>query len=294
MCFLDNNNNINNNMFLLGNYANTAHRDWESDKDVVDSNVDPKDCRDIAYQLIHGETGKNFNVILGGGRRKFLPKTTIDEEGTAGERLDGVNLIDEWLSDKESKHGKYVWNKQQLLDVPDDTEYLLGLFESDHCQYHIDANPETEPTLAEMTESAIKLLSKGDNGYYLFVEGGRIDHAHHDTKVKKALDETVQFSEAIQKAVDLTDESDTLIVVTSDHAHTMSYSGYPERGNDILGIAGEADDKLPYLTLTYANGPGYKPVDKDGKRPDYRNEDLSKCNLISHSFTNLNFNNYFR
>ncbi|CAG2067383.1 unnamed protein product [Timema podura] len=64
--------------------------------------------------------------------------------------------------------------------------------------------------------------------------GGRIDHAHHGTSAKKALDETVQFHEAVRVAAELTEEKDTLIVVTSDHAHVMSYSGYPTRGNDIL------------------------------------------------------------
>jgi alkaline phosphatase len=64
--------------------------------------------------------------------------------------------------------------------------------------------------------------------------GGRIDHAHHDTKAHLALDETVEFAKAVQAATDLTDEEDTLIVVTADHAHTMSISGYPARGNDIL------------------------------------------------------------
>lgn len=212
---------------------------------------------------------------MGGGRKNFLPNDVEDEEGHLGKRLDGKNLIKEWLQDKTSVNGKYVWNKEQLLSLPKDTTHVLGLFEHDHCQYHLDANPETEPTLAEMTEAAIKILSRGTEGFFLFVEGGRIDHAHHDVYARRALDETVQFSEAIQKAVDITNEEDTLIVVTSDHAHTLSYAGYPDRGNDILGIAGTADDGLPYLTLTYANGPGYKPVDASGKRPNYYNENIS-------------------
>lgn len=61
------------------------------------------------------------------------------------------------------------------------------------------------------------------------VLGGRIDHAHHSTKAQKALDETLQFAEAVELAVNLTDSADTLIVVTSDHAHTLSFSGYPVR-----------------------------------------------------------------
>lgn len=66
--------------------------------------------------------------------------------------------------------------------------------------------------------------------------GGLIDLGHHDNKARKALDETVQFSEAIQAAVDITNQKDTLIIVTADHSHTMMMSGYPKRGNDILGV----------------------------------------------------------
>jgi alkaline phosphatase len=59
--------------------------------------------------------------------------------------------------------------------------------------------------------------------------------AHHETKAHISLDETVEFAKAIKAAVDLTDEEDTLIVVTADHAHTITLSGYAERGNDIFG-----------------------------------------------------------
>lgn len=58
---------------------------------------------------------------------------------------------------------------------------------------------------------------------------------HHDTKAHLALDETVEFAKAIKAAADLTDEEDTLIVVTADHAHAMTYNGYPVRGNNIFG-----------------------------------------------------------
>jgi alkaline phosphatase len=59
--------------------------------------------------------------------------------------------------------------------------------------------------------------------------------AHHDTKAQLSLDETVEFAKAVQAAVSLTNEEDTLIVVTSDHSHTLTVSGYPVRGNPIFG-----------------------------------------------------------
>lgn len=241
---------------------------------MVRSNASVSDCPDIAHQLIYGETGKNLNVIMGGGRQKLLPRGKMDEEGKPGQRLDGKNLIEEWKQVKKNKNAKYIWNRSQLLSLPP-TDYLLGLFEGGHMQYHLDADPKKEPTLAEMVEAAIKVLSKGDQGFFLFVEGAEIDIAHHETLAKKALDETVEFSKAVQKASDLTSPLDTLIVVTSDHAHTMSLVGYPTRGNDILGNADEGLDKLPYSTLSYANGPGYIS-EKNGKRHDLNDDDKRK------------------
>lgn len=114
---------------------------------------------------------------------------------------------------------------------------------------------------------------------YLLSLGGRIDHAHHDTQAHLALDETVELAKAVEKALSLTDSADTLIVVSSDHSHTMTIAGYPSRGNDILGAADiyTADDKLEYITLSYANGPGYRSehlnVDTNElERPDVAKE----------------------
>lgn len=157
--------------------------------------------------------------------------------------------------------------------MSDQTEYVLGLFSKEHTPYNMDRNPSLDPSLEEMTRKAIRLLSKGHKGYFLFVEGGRIDHAHHESQAQKALNETIEFHKAVEAAIEMTDDEHTLILVTSDHAHTMTVSGYPTRGNDILGLAGDADDKLPYSTIAYANGPGYKKEEK-GRRLD-----LSKDNM---------------
>jgi len=65
--------------------------------------------------------------------------------------------------------------------------------------------------------------------------GGRIDHGHHQGRAKYALEEMIDFNEAVQRAVSLTNSNDTLIVVTADHSHVMTIGGYPSRGNPILG-----------------------------------------------------------
>lgn len=71
----------------------------------------------------------------------------------------------------------------------------------------------------------------------------------------------------------MTSDTDTMLVVTADHAHTMSFSGYASRGNKITGIAGTGQDKLPYSTLNYANGPGFKSF-SNGQRYNISRDNL--------------------
>lgn len=70
----------------------------------------------------------------------------------------------------------------------------------------------------------------------MLVEGGRIDQAHHDNMALRALDETVVMDRAVALAQKLTNEKDTLIIVTADHSHAFNINGYPVRGNPITGI----------------------------------------------------------
>ncbi|XP_023936812.2 membrane-bound alkaline phosphatase-like [Bicyclus anynana] len=254
-----------------GIYARAAERNWETDADVLADGVDVDACPDIAHQLVHLAPGNQFKVILGGGRREFLNITSVDDEGTPGKRTDGRNLIEEWQADKARRNVtyQYAWNHEQLLQANATLpEYLLGLFESDHLRYNLETDHTTEPTLAELTEVAIRMLSRNEKGFFLFVEGGRIDHAHHDNQVHLALDETIELSAAVARALQLLDEKDSLIVVTADHTHVMAFNGYSTRGADVLGPSNMRDSAgVPFMTLSYTNGPGRRP-DVDGRRPD--------------------------
>ncbi|CAG9804104.1 unnamed protein product [Chironomus riparius] len=238
-----------------GTYAKTANRDWESDFDM-NNFTDTKECSDIAKQLVTECPGNKLNVIFGGGRRKFLSENIIENDAR-GERLDGRDLIDEWLQHQKSPTAHYVSNRTELLALDySKIDHIMGLFADSHLEYNLN-NDNDEPSLKEMTLAAIEILKKNDKGFVLFVEGGKIDLAHHDNMAHLALDETAEFDKAIQSAVKITDEKDTLIVVTADHSHTMTLSGYSHRGRDILGFNTEISDmdSMPYLTLSYANGP---------------------------------------
>jgi alkaline phosphatase len=157
-------------------------------------------------------------------------------------------------------------------------------------QYEADRanDPAGEPSLTEMTVKAIETLDRNPRGYTLMVESGRIDHAHHASNAWRALTDTIELSNAVAAAAEMVDLRETMIVVTADHSHVFTISGYPTKGNDILGLVRGnlstgapapnptlASDGWPYTTLSYANGSnagrqnltGVDTTDPDFKQP---------------------------
>ncbi|XP_046572230.1 alkaline phosphatase-like [Haliotis rubra] len=264
-------------------YAHVTNRNWEGDSKMVGVTGG---CKDIAEQLV--EDNPDIQVLLGGGRMFFTPNTALDPDEGNNEaqrehgRRDERNLIDAWKNRMAANKQKYryVTNLTDFNNVdPLETDFLLGLFNQDHMQFEAERqqNPNKEPSLAAMTDKAIRILRKNPKGYFLFVEGGRIDHAHHVNRVALALSDTVAFSEAVSRADNLTNHRDTLIVTTADHSHTMMMAGYPSRGNNILGVVDTSldDDNLTYTTLIYGNG---RNVNYGGRR-----------NLTNDVTTNVNY-----
>lgn len=249
------------------NYAHSADRNWEDDTGVGAQGI-AAGCRDIARQLVEFEAGDGVDVIFGGGRANFFPKGWIDPEykKALGRRSDGSNLVEQWLAAAPSR--EYAWNTDGFTKLDPNAKQVMALFEPSHMQWEANRAKDTagEPSLAELTQAAIERLAKGsDKGYYLVVEGGRIDHGHHAGSAYLALEDTLAFDAAVQQALSQVDLRDTLILVTADHSHTLTISGYPARGNPILGkvrlpggeFLPDANGQ-PYTTLGYANGPGYQ------------------------------------
>jgi len=255
-----------------GCYSHVPFRFWEDDSRMSTEARDDA-FPDIARQLVEFDHGDGIEVALGGGRSHFKPRGVVDPEdaGRAGGRLDGRDLTRDWIGAREGS--AYVWNLEQFRNIDvSTTQHLLGLFEPSDMNWEADrASDESgEPSLAEMTGLAIDLLSKDEDGFFLMVEAGRIDHGHHAGNAYRALTDTIALSDAVRLALEKTDPSETLIVVTADHSHTLTISGYPKRGNPILGkVVGlnwfsDGEDQIgldalkkPYTTLSYANGPGY-------------------------------------
>ncbi|SMC25703.1 alkaline phosphatase [Andreprevotia lacus DSM 23236] len=237
-------------------YSHVCHRDAEND---------------IAAQFVPGGAGYNskladgVDVLLGGGRQFF--QTTKD----GGKRADGRDLI----AELKGKGYSYASNKAELdaIDVSKTKKYV-GLFTSSHMSYDLDRDASKEPSLADMTVKALQTLKQNNKGYFLMVEGGRIDHALHETTARKALQDTVAFDTAIKAAIDEVKKTDptlknTLIVVTADHDHTLVLNGYAARTGKtsasspgVLGllrnytdgqIAKDADG-MPFTIIGFGNG----------------------------------------
>ncbi|ELU03915.1 hypothetical protein CAPTEDRAFT_122379, partial [Capitella teleta] len=256
-------------------YAHSVTCDWESDADI------PKDQRDkcpgvkdIADQLIT-ENG-HLRVVLGGGRSKFTPIDVEDGEirNATGNRLDQRNLIEVRMkSSKENMNAIYV-TKQSEFDAvdPENTEFLLGLFEPSHMKFEVDRANDTwgEPSISQMVDKAIQILKRGPKGYVLVVEGGRIDEGHHLNNAYRANEDTIALSDAVSTAMDLNCENDTLVVVTADHGHVFSFGGYHMINEDIYDMD-MADDEKPYTLMNYANGRGWFEHRNGQLRKDLRN-----------------------
>ncbi|WP_221800121.1 alkaline phosphatase [Oceanobacter mangrovi] len=240
-------------------YAHTSERDWEANSDLSEEAVN-NGCHDIARQLIEEGFGNGLDVAMGGGRRNFQ----LEQQG--GNRTD-TDLVADF--EKRYPQGQYLASRNDLLGMNANTP-ILGLFARSHMAYAHDRD-DSQPSLTEMTFAAIQVLQQQtrgqDKGYVLVVEGARIDHANHAGNAYRALTDTIEMAHAAEFADRLTDDSDTLIVVTADHSHTLSMAGYPGRGNSILGLVSNAGklsrstDGAPYTTLGYANGLGGNAVD---------------------------------
>ena len=265
-------------------YAKSADRNWEDISDMPADAVS-RGCVDIASQLVEFEANlkKSFpgakringiEVVMGGGRRHFLPKDAAFNSPDAqslveGDRTDGRDLTAQWKA--AYPNGIYVYDQSGFDAIdPESTERVFGLFNESHMQYEEDRHNDIsgEPSLTEMTNKAIDILDNNNKGYFLMVESGRIDHGHHAGSAYSALTDTIEFAEAVQAAVDATDPEDTLIIVTADHSHVFTIAGYPKRGNPILGkvVSVGSDqpaldsDGLPYTTLGYTNGLGFRDL----------------------------------
>ncbi|OWK53299.1 Alkaline phosphatase, tissue-nonspecific isozyme [Lonchura striata] len=239
-------------------YAHSANRDWYSDGEMPPDALQGG-CKDIARQLVENIPEIEVILGGGRKYMFPKNVSDVEyphEEKQRGTRLDGRNLVQAWREAKpRGKVAEYVWHRQGLLALNlSRVDFLLGvlvppkevaislemlvhslemlvhplemlvcpqgcLFEPGDMMYELDRNNNTDPSLSEMVSVAIRMLQKNPRGFFLLVEGGRIDHGHHEGKAKQALHEAVELDRAIGLATRLTSTQDTLSVVTADHSH---------------------------------------------------------------------------
>jgi len=165
--------------------------------------------RDAEDEIADNMLKTGADVMLGGGWSFWLPKSNADSK-----RKDDRDLTAE-----AAKAGYTVITTTQQLSTLEltKTAKLLGLFNKSHMKYEMDRK-DKEPSLAQMTDTAIKMLSKGNKGFFLMVEGGRIDHAAHASDAAAVVHDMLAFDEAVATALDFqTKNPNTLIIVTADH-----------------------------------------------------------------------------
>lgn len=259
-------------------YAKSADRDWECDS-VMPESAAAQGLKDIALQMIENSPAKEADLIFGGGLGAFVDYDIGDDDYEC-RRNDKRNLINEWQS--SNANGQVIYNRTQLMERDlMNADKIRGFFTWGYMPFEDQLGEESAtPSLEEMTTTAIQYLERksDENGFFLMVEGGKIDKGHHASQATRALSETIALEATVKAAAELVDTEETLLIVTADHSHTFSFGGYSNRFSDITMEALEQDD-TPYLGMDgkpftifgYANGPGYNQLaDENGTivRPD--------------------------
>lgn len=196
---------------------------------------------EIAEQMLDA----GVEVILGGGHMWFLP------ESAGGSRTDGRNLLEE-----ARRRGVEVVTDPAGFGAIVATP-VLGLFAPNHLDYDVDRTEQ--PSLAEMTRKALDLLDDAEEGFFLMVEGSRIDHAAHENDPAGVVHDVLAFDAAVRAALDFAEaDGRTLVVATADH----------ETGGLSLGRDGVYDWDPAYLARVTASAERLSRLIADGADPE--------------------------
>lgn len=175
------------------------------------------DNRDNESEIAGHLISSGVDVALGGGLSYFIGRNETSPLDGKSRRDDDRDLTEEAMS----RGYTFVYNGSAFRKVDaSGTEKLIGLFEPSHMLYELQrsGSSEGDPSLAEMTRKAIEILSRNPKGFFLMVEGGRIDHASHERSLDNTSRDTLAFDEAVGEALDFARaDGRTLVIVTADH-----------------------------------------------------------------------------
>ncbi|ORZ11543.1 alkaline-phosphatase-like protein [Absidia repens] len=177
---------------------------------VADRNMEPNIA---AQQIGDNPLGRSVDLMFGGGACEFLSNAT---QGSC--RTDTQDLFQQ----AQDQFGWTVQRSRQEFDALSADQVklpLMSIFTPQHMSYEIDRNPTVEPSLKEMTAKALNVLSqKADKGFFLMIEGSRIDMAAHSNDPAAHVHEILAYQQTVALVKDFVNaHPETVLISTSDH-----------------------------------------------------------------------------
>lgn len=176
---------------------------------------------DIAKQMVYNR----LNVVFGGGTNYLSPKFRDDKE-------DLVSVL-------KQRNYKYITSRNELNNIKASDSLIWGLFAPDALPNHLDRDKEVTPSIAEMTSKAIEVLSANPKGFFLMVEGSKIDWSAHANDPIGMITEFLAFDDAVKEAIEFAKkDGNTAVIVCSDHGNSGISIGGPrtKSGYDTLSV----------------------------------------------------------
>lgn len=190
--------------------AFSAHADYRFQEDLI-----------ALHQIGEYPLGPMVDIMIGGGRTHFYSKEHI-EYGNGGSRQDGRNLIEE----VQKEGWNYVGNREEFdhLQLGKNVSMpLLALLDDYDIPFDLDRKDEEHPSIQETALTALTALyeasKESDKGFFIMIEGSRIDHAGHQNDPAAQVREVLAFDKMFKSVLDLVDtfETETVVISTSDH-----------------------------------------------------------------------------
>lgn len=165
---------------------------------------------DISKQMVYNR----LNVVFGGGTQYLSPEKRDDKE-------DLVSVL-------KQKNYKYITSKQEFNQINNSDSLVWGLFAPDALPYELDMDKSQIPTIAEMTQKSIDILSQNKKGFFLMVEGSKVDWAAHNNDPVGMVTEFLAFDDAVKAAIDFAKkDGNTAVVICPDHGNSGISIGGP-------------------------------------------------------------------
>lgn len=207
--------------------------------------------RDMDNEIMQNIVYNNVTVVFGGGKRHLLPEDSCPNAVEGGKREDCENLL-QVLRDRGYK---IVETREEMLTLRTGKAY--GMFNQSHMQPDMDRKhfaPE-QPSLAEMTEKAIQLLSKNKEGFLLVVEGSQVDWAGHNNDPVYMVQDFIAFDDAVKISVNFARKNkNTLVIAFPDHnTGGLKFGNYEHDDNHTDTTIEQLVGPLRRMTMT-ANG----------------------------------------